>query len=137
MPFTHCLAPGTRVSPGGTASTSRVSSRAARYSSPAMRKATPTHSRAPGFSEAAAAVTARPRRSSSARSSNGRSRSDLRVAGSFMSEKCLLALRREGRLRLRHELIRRNRLDHVVDRALAQSPDLVGLLAFRRDHDDG
>ena len=90
MPLTQGLAPGTRVRPGGTASTSRVSSRAARYSSPAMRNATPTHSRAPGFSEAAAAVTARPRRSSSARSSNGRSRSDLRVAGSFISKEVQL-----------------------------------------------
>src|SRR5690348_6273599 len=135
MPFTQVLAPGIRVSPGGTASTSRVSSRAARYNSPAMRNATPTHSRAPGFSEAAAAVTARPRRSSSASSSNGRTRRDLSGAASFM--KRVRPSGGECGLRLRHELVGRDRLDHVVDRALAQSPDLVGLLTLRRHHDDG
>src|SRR5262245_19121512 len=129
MPFTQGFAPGTRVMPVGTASTSRVSSRAARYSSPAMRNATPTHSRAPGFSDAAAAVTARPRRSSSARSSKGRSRRLFRVAASVISGG-------ERRLRFRDELIGRHGLDHVVDRALAQAPDLVGLLPLRRDHDD-
>src|SRR5687767_5559721 len=132
MPFTQVLAPGTRVRPAGTASTSRVSSRAARYNSPAMRNATPTHSRAPGFSEAAAAVTARPRRSSSASSSNGRSRRDLSEAFSFM-----VPSGRECRLGLGHELVGRDWFDHVVDRALAQTPDLVRLLALRRDHDDG
>src|SRR5262245_62128569 len=126
MPFTHGFAPGTRVRPAGTASTSRVSSRAARYSSPAMRNATPTHSRAPGFSDAAAAVTARPRRSSSARSSKGRSRRLLSVETSDISGG-------EGRLRLGHELIGRDRLDHVVHRALAQTPDLVRLLPLGRD----
>src|SRR5690242_9578397 len=129
MPFTQVLAPGMRVRPGGTASTSRVSSRAARYSSPAMRNATPTHSRAPGFSEAAAAVTARPRRSSSARSSKGRSRRLLRDEASVISGG-------ERGLRFGDELIRRDGLDHVVHRALAQAPDLVRLLPFRRDHDD-
>ena len=39
------LAPGTRVVLAGTPSTSRVSSRATRNRSPAMRSATPTHSR--------------------------------------------------------------------------------------------
>lgn len=43
------LAPGTRVTLVGTASTSRVSSRATRYSSPAILNATPTHSRPAGF----------------------------------------------------------------------------------------
>src|SRR3954465_5730580 len=136
MPLTQGLAPGTRVSPGGTASTSRVSSRAARYSSPAMRKATPTHSRAPGFSEAAAAVTARPRRSSSASNSKGRSRSDLSGTFSFMMSARRVS-RCERRLRLRNELIGRDGLDHVVHRPLAQTPDLVRFLALRRHHDDG
>ncbi len=43
-PLIHDFAPGTRVSAFGMLSTSRVSSRATRYSSPAMRIATPTHS---------------------------------------------------------------------------------------------
>src|SRR5688572_12783283 len=128
MPLTQVLAPGTRVRPAGTASTSRVSSRATRYSSPAMRKATPTHSRAPGFSDAAAAVIARPRRSSSASSSKGRSRSDLSEASSVIF--WVVVSGRERGLRLRNELVGRNGLDHVIDRALAQAPDLVRLLAL-------
>ncbi len=73
-PLIHCFAPGTRVRAPGTLNTSRVSSRATRYSSPAMRMATPTHSRPDDVSVATCADSARPRRSSSARSSKGRSR---------------------------------------------------------------
>src|SRR5580692_8999396 len=123
------LAPGTRVRGEGTPSTSRASSRATRYSSPAMRSATPTHSPTWLASAALLAVTARPRRSSSARSSNGLSRRVLSATLSCMSgSKCSLCLL--------DQLVGRHRLDQIVDRALPQPPGTVRLLALGSDHDN-
>src|SRR5437016_4328398 len=144
-PLIHGLAPGTRVMPVGTPSTSRVSSRATRYRSPAMRSATPTHSRPEAPSWLTCAETARPRRSSSASSSNGRSRRDLSVASSAMGGVSHVRAhyaayshgsRGQCRLGLRHELIGRYRLHHVINGPLAQPPDAIGLLALGGDHDD-
>src|SRR3984957_8920055 len=94
-----------------------------------MRNATPTHSPTFSASVAALAVTARPRRSSSARSSNGRSRRLLSATASCMSGG-------ECRLCLLDQLVGRHRLDQIVDRALAQSPYPVGLMSLRSHHDD-
>src|SRR6266853_4221355 len=138
-PLIQGLAPGTRVVLAGTPSTSRVSSRATRYRSPAMRSATPTHSRPALLSGFACAEVARPRRSSSASSSNGRSRRDLSTTsggadGSVMGS--MAPSPRQGRLRLGDQLIGRYGLDHVIDRSLAQPPDAIGLLTLGGDHDD-
>src|ERR1700758_2217552 len=145
-PLIQALAPGTRVLLAGTPRTSRVSSRATRYRSPAMRSATPTHSRPASACSLSCADTARPRRSSSASSSNGRSRSDFSstsfaAGGSLMAAmrttvKWVRVSRGQGRLRLGDQLIGRNRLHHVVDGPLPQAPDLVGLLALGSHHDD-
>src|SRR5580693_8075615 len=148
-PLIQALAPGTRVVLAGTPRTSRVSSRATRYRSPAMRSATPTHSRPLVASWFSCADTARPRRSSSASSSKGRSRRDFSstwdaVLGSLMRSTarpwgapgCGVRSRGQGRLRLGDQLIGGYRFDHVVDRPLAQAPDAVGLLALGGHHDD-
>src|SRR6185437_14035304 len=129
-PRIQLFAPGTRVSGAGTPSTSRASSRATRYSSPAIFNATPTQSPAAAASVPALAVTERPRRSSSASSSKGRSRSARSVEVLF----CMSG--RERRLGLLDQLVRRYRLDQIIDRALAQPPGPIGLLALRGHHDD-
>ena len=75
MPLTQALAPGTRVSCGGHAQhfAGFLARDEVQLAGHAERDADPL-ARAAAFSAAAAAVTARPRRSSSARSSKGRSR---------------------------------------------------------------
>src|SRR5579864_9534041 len=94
-----------------------------------MRSATPTHSPACAVSGALLAVTARPRRSSSASSSNGLSRRLLSATLSCMSGgKC--------GLRLLDQLVGRHRLDQIIDGTLAQPPGTIGFLALRGHHDN-
>src|SRR6185295_7853075 len=102
-----------------------------------MRSATPTHSRPVEPSWLTCAESACPRRSSSASSSKGRSRRLFSVAASVMMTGSFPEILASGsagerRLRLRDQLVGRDGLHHVVDRALAQTPDPVGLLPFGR-----
>src|ERR1700733_1517278 len=96
-----------------------------------MRSATPTHSRPTAPSWGTWADTERPRRSSSASNSYGRSRRDFRATSVIRNSSG-----GERRLCLCDELVGGYGLHHVIDRSLAQTPDAIGLLPFGCHHDD-
>ena len=129
--------PGTRVVPAARrAPRASPRGRPGTARPPCAARRRPTRGRRRRRLLARCADTARPRRSSSRSSSNGRSRRDCSSTRRRFTRASVRAQVGHALAPSATSFVGRHRLHHVVDRALAQAPDAVGLLALGRDHDD-